>query len=839
MLRFRLIAFVVMMLVVGMGSRAAAQQPITPYFFGMSATGGMTGAEPWPQDPFSGIRLWDSGVPWSLLNPSPGVYDWTLLNIWLNHAQQNGVDVTYCFGRVPKWASSNPTDTSCANETGSCDPPVDLNADGSGTDQDWKNFVRAIATHAAGRIHYWELWNEYNNPMRWHWPDGKGHGHATAQQLVRMAQDARTIIKGIDPTAVIVSQSGALRFANDVPRWQAMMNAGLANYVDVIAFHGYTQPSGNGLPQPEFLAGMIDGGPPANGYPFGTAGFLGFLQNYYPQGQLPPVWDTEGSWAGNITGLTDPDERAGFAMRFTTLNLSLGVQRFYWYEYDSNFAGSLWQWSTRWDLVLPTTAGNVKVMKGFGDGTFQPAVNHGAGSVPVGAAVGDFNNDSVMDTVAVNQLSDNVTVMLGNGDGTFKAGISSAAGNNPLSVAVGDFNKDGNLDMAVANGSGSGKVSVLLGNGNGTFRTPVSYNVGSSPSSIVVADFNNDGYPDIAVANSGSGSVTVLLNNHSGGFAISGYAVGNGPSSIVSGDFNKDGYADLAVANMNDGTVSVLLNKKNGTFGEASTYGVHLNPASLAVGPITQGGTLSLVTANQGSNDISLLIGNANGTFANAVNYPVGSQPISVAIEDFNGDGYYDVVTANKGDNTLSTLLHCTGGKCNGSTFNPAKITSIGGTPVAMAVGAFDVVGNRDPGTLLKPGIAYQTAFNWLQGNTISTPCSGPLPPNTGIWTCGITGPSGYQAQMVWVMDPTNQTFYCSNNQCTTEAYSPGTQYVQYRTAYGQVFPIRGNSVQIGYVPILLENQNAGGQVKKLVVQRSRKPIRKITLDNIVKRGER
>jgi len=46
------------------------------------------------------------------------------------------------------------------------------------------------------------------------------------------------------------------------------------------------------------------------------------------------------------------------------------------------------------------------------------------------------------------------------------------------------------------------------------------------------------------------------------------------------------------------------------------------------------------------------------------------------------------------------------------------------------------------------------------------------------------------------------------------------TEYVQYRTAYGEVLPITGNTVQIGYVPILLENQNAGGQVKKLVLKR-------------------
>ncbi len=805
----------------GTGTRASAQQPVSPFFFGMSMTGGEVGAEPWPVDSFSGIRLWDSGVPWSTLNPAPGVYDWRLLNIWLNHAKQNGVDVMYCFGRVPRWASSVPADVSCANEPGSCDPPKDLNSDGTGTDQDWRNFVTAIATHAAGRIHYWELWNEFPNPMRWHWPDNKGHGHATAQQLVRMAQDARQIIKKVDPTAVIVSQSGALRFNNDVSRWQAFMAGGGGNYADVIAFHGYTQPNGNGLPQPEFLTGMLNGGPSSNGYPFGQQGFMGFLQGYYGPGQMPPVWDTEGSWAGNIAGLTDPDERAGFAARFNILNLSAGVQRFYWYEWDSNFAGTLWQWITRWDLVLPNAAGEVSVMKGFGDGSFQAAVSHGAGSNPNAAAVGDFNNDQVADMVVANQGSNNVTVMLGNGDGTFKAGKTCSAGNSPVSVAAGDFNKDGKLDVVTAD-STAGTVSVLLGNGDGTFQSPVSYNAGSNPSAVAVGDFNNDGYPDIAVADAGSGVVSVLLNRgSSGGFgAAVSYAAGNGPSSVAVGDFNKDGYADLAVANMRDGTVSVLLNNRNGTFGAATVYAAHLNPSAVVAGNIIVSGNLSLVVANEGSNDVSLLVGNGDGTFATAVNYAVGSEPVSIAVEDFNGDGFPDVVTANKGDDTVSTLIHCTGKKCNGTILNPAMSTKVGSSPVGIAVGAFAVIGNNDPGTLLKPGMAYQTMQNWTVGNTISTPCNGALPPNSGVWTCGLSGPNGYQAQLVWVLDPSNQNYYCSHNVCTTEAYTTDPKYVQYRTVYGQVLPITGNSVPIGYLPILLESQNPGHQVKRLVLKR-------------------
>ncbi len=784
---------------------AAAQTTVSPQFFDLSMTAGEVGAEPWPVDSFYGARLWDSGVAWSNLNPAPGVYDWRLLNIWMNRAKQNGIDMDYCFGRVPAWISSAPDDHFCANEPGSCDPPRDLNPDGSGTDEAWRDFVTAIATHSAGRIHYWELWDEFPNAFRWHWPT-KGQGTATIQELMRMAQDARQIIKSVDPTALIVSDSGSLRFSGDNQRWKLWADAGGGKYADIIAFHSYVQPNGIKAPIPETLVGLLKGG---TSYPFGKQGFLGFLKSY---NLTQPVWDTEGSWAASIAGLTDPDERAGFAIRFNVLNQSLGVQRFYWYEWDNTFVGSLWLWATRWDVALPTANGNVSVMAGFGDGSFQVAVNNQAGTNPDAAAVGDFNNDQRLDLVVANQGSNNVTVLPGKGDGTFGAGMSSGAGSSPVSVAVGDFNKDGNLDAVVANSSGT--VSVLFGNGDGTFQSPVSYDVGSSPSSVAVGDFNKDTWPDIAVSNAGSGTVSVLLNNKNGSFrAATSYSVGNGPLSVAVGDFNNDGYADLAATNSTDGTVSVLLNKKNGSFGTSTSYAVDAQPSSLAVGRFAGSSKLSLAVANEGSNDVSVLSGNGDGTFGTAVNYAVGSKPVSIAVEDFNGDGYSDIVTSNNGDGSVTTLEYCSAGKsCKGQVFNPATVSNVGSNPVALAVGAFDVVGTNDPGTLLKPGIAYQTVYNWTVGNTISTPCKGPFlkinNESQGVWSCGLSGPNGYQAKLVWYMDG----FYkigCRNNQCNYKSYTAGSPYTQYRTAYGQLVSIpKGGKVNIGYIPILLENHS-------------------------------
>jgi hypothetical protein len=108
MLNFRLLAIAGIVLLC-FGTAAHAQQPISPFFYGLSMSGAEIGAEPWPVDNFTGARLWDAGeVAWSEINPYPGFYDWRELDIWMNHAKEYSIDLDYCIGRTPTWASSEP-----------------------------------------------------------------------------------------------------------------------------------------------------------------------------------------------------------------------------------------------------------------------------------------------------------------------------------------------------------------------------------------------------------------------------------------------------------------------------------------------------------------------------------------------------------------------------------------------------------------------------------------------------------------------------------------------------------------------------------------------------------
>jgi hypothetical protein len=282
---------------------------------------GVLGQQPWPTDSFGTLRLWDTDTGWADVNLAAGVYDWTTFDSWIAAAQSHQVtDLLYTFGKVPAWASSKPFDSTCDYGPGECDPPKDLNADGTGTDQHWKDFVTAIATRAAGQVRYWELWNEPNIVSRW---------TGTNAQLVRMAADARSIIRSIDSNAIMLTPSPAKSIFGTGSWLAAYFAAGGAQYADVIAFHAYVQHSG-AYPVPEDVVPLIQN-------------VVAAMKAYGQTGK--PMWNTEGSWGRTeVTGFTNLDLQASFAVRYILLQWASGISRFYWFQWNNtDSSGILWQ----------------------------------------------------------------------------------------------------------------------------------------------------------------------------------------------------------------------------------------------------------------------------------------------------------------------------------------------------------------------------------------------------------------------------------------------------------------------------------------------------------------
>ena len=103
---------------------------------------------------------------------------------------------------------------------------------------------------------------------------------------------------------------------------------------------------------------------------------------------------------------------------------------------------------------------------------------------------------------------DDVSVLRGVGDGTFEPKVDYPTGNDPRAVAVGDLNRDGWKDLVIGNYSDFG-ISVLLGKADGTFKPKVDHETLGNPSSAAIARLNRDRRPDIAVA---IGEIAILLH---------------------------------------------------------------------------------------------------------------------------------------------------------------------------------------------------------------------------------------------------------------------------------------------------------------------------------------
>ena len=339
-----------------------------------------------------------------------------------------------------------------------------------------------------------------------------------------------------------------------------------------------------------------------------------------------------------------------------------------------------------------TNLGEVAVLIGNGDGTFQSAVIYGTGAYgPTSVAVGDVNGDGIPDLVVGNEcmnLNPNglcagsvgaLSVLLGNGDGTFQPAVTYAIDYGAAdSVALADLRHTGILDAVVTDLIQDGQnyesaVGVLLGNGDGTFQPVVNYYSGGlGCQSTAVADVNGDGVPDIVTANpcqsescQSDGTAGVLLGNGDGTFqpAVTYDSGALRPDWVSVGDLRGIGIIDLV---MNGGTghnivASVLLGNGDGTFQTPVTYAVDgtAGGGMTAIGDLNGDGIPDLVVTAScpkfskqgvcvGDSKLSILLGNGDGTFQPQIVYSSGGFPTySAAIGDVNGDGRKDLVATN------------------------------------------------------------------------------------------------------------------------------------------------------------------------------------------------
>lgn len=334
------------------------------------------------------FRIWGTcSLFWANMDPGDGTYDFTGLDSVLAALYTKGInDVFISLGRVPPYISSNRNDAYCdaANQngqpTGMCDPPTDINSDGSGSDAAWRNFMAALVKHASdstylqshAHILYYEIWSEFHrsDTLNSGYSCGlAGSGNPTCAfrgtfaQMLRMTQDMRCIVegnandpitglnttcradpsmpaRGVDPAAkVMEGDAGPGSTWNPVMQNYLYCNADPpsgsqctwspanplgSNSTDVISGHPY------------FNNGRIPEDAMAD-----TAMEMAVLST---SDAAKPFFAGEGSWGKNNT-VNDPTLQAAYVPRWYITQLMLNVSRAYWFawdEFEDTGNGGLW-----------------------------------------------------------------------------------------------------------------------------------------------------------------------------------------------------------------------------------------------------------------------------------------------------------------------------------------------------------------------------------------------------------------------------------------------------------------------------------------------------------------
>ncbi|MBL8231967.1 MAG: VCBS repeat-containing protein [Bryobacterales bacterium] len=220
---------------------------------------------------------------------------------------------------------------------------------------------------------------------------------------------------------------------------------------------------------------------------------------------------------------------------------------------------------------------NVVLLRGNGNGTFQAPVEIAAGANPQEVQLRDLNGDGRLDLITTNYgefnstaMPGDVSVLLGNGNGTFQTAMRYAIGRNPTSVNFGDANNDGRIDMVVtASGTGFGfHTALLTGKGDGTFNNAVFFTADFGPSDAILADFNADGKADLLTANCcGDTDITYRLGNGDGTFQDMRHHPPGSPAKLLAADFDNNGSMDFAVvtaATSQSNMIAIYINQLGG-----------------------------------------------------------------------------------------------------------------------------------------------------------------------------------------------------------------------------------------------------------------------------------
>jgi Glycosyl hydrolases family 39 len=292
------------------------QIPVPKEYFGLHIHRALTTTK-WPEIEFGSWRLLDAYVSWVNLQSSQTKWDFRKLDAITHLSQQKNIDLLMPLAFTPQWAAAKPTEKGPYGP-GSASPPKDL--------ADWKNYISKIAIRynktILGNINTFEIWNEVNE---------RGFFTGTQEEMLALSKEAYSVIKEVNTANRLVSPSGV--GWKGISWLESYLEKGGSKYADIISFHFYVPSDA-----PEAMVSNIQ--------KVQKIMLRLGIQN-------KPLWNTEmGWWIAYEDGTKEsassvnsdwlkltPKQGAAFVSRALILGWAAGLERFYWYAWDSKNMG--------------------------------------------------------------------------------------------------------------------------------------------------------------------------------------------------------------------------------------------------------------------------------------------------------------------------------------------------------------------------------------------------------------------------------------------------------------------------------------------------------------------
>lgn len=264
---------------------------------------------------------------WQFIEPSDNLWDFDVLDNWVNAHYAAGRDILFTLFGTPTWASARPTERNAYSDQ---DPePYQYNRGITAEPLDmskWDRFCAKVAERYKGKIKYYEVWNEPNYQNDGTKATGTyGFFSGTYAKLAELVRRANQAIKAVDLGAKIICPATTVwattAGGTAEQYFTGMMAAAtgdgsttMKDWIDIVGVHLYI--GGNNIND---LPKMIDRLKAA----MTTAGI-----------SSKEIWDTESApIAPDVSGM--PVEAAKlFIARSMIIQAAKGITRTFYFQYD-------------------------------------------------------------------------------------------------------------------------------------------------------------------------------------------------------------------------------------------------------------------------------------------------------------------------------------------------------------------------------------------------------------------------------------------------------------------------------------------------------------------------